>query len=157
VLASGVADALSPAAFERYFPLYYAGFHSRDKHGIVEHLRHRGDFAFDFRSAAEKFRLVDDAEQASVIVPYASTDVHAPIIEPLIARLSNGEADRWLLRKLQRYSVNLPRRLVSLWQQRGDVLELQPGVHVLTNTMQYDTRLGLLQDGHFLDPSVLVQ
>lgn len=157
VLAAGLADALSPAAFERYFPLYYAGFHSRDKHGIVEHLRHRGDFAFGFRSAADKFRLVDDDDQAGVIVPYRGNDEDASGIDALIGQLRSGTADRWLLRKLQRYIVTVRRRVVTLWHQRGDVQEVQPGVYVLVNTLQYDASLGLLSEGHLLDPSTLVQ
>lgn len=68
-VVQGGGDALSHSAFERYFPLFYAGFASRDRHGIVAHLRKNAKFEFEFRTAADKFRLVDDEDQFTVIVP----------------------------------------------------------------------------------------
>ena len=151
----GGGDALSPAAFERYFPLYYAGFASRDKHGIVEHLRKNSRFEFEFRTAADKFRLIDDEDQATVIVPYASEGKDS--IEPLIEKLRRGATDRWLLRKLQRYTVTARRKQIEAWQARGDVKELVPEMYLLTNELLYNDRLGLLPDGQALDAASLVQ
>ncbi len=151
----GGGDALSPAAFERYFPLYYAGFASRDKHGIVDHLRKNSRFEFEFRTAADKFKLVDDEDQATVIVPYAREGKAS--IEPLIEKLRRGDTDRWLLRKLQRYTVTVRRKQVEKWQARGDVQELVPGMYLLTDDLRYDDRLGLLPDGQVLDATSLVQ
>lgn len=152
----GGGDALSPGAFERYFPLYYAGFASRDKHGIVDHLKKNAGFEFEFRTAAGKFKLVDDADQSTVIVPYAS--VKAESIAPLIAKLRQGDTDRWLLRKLQRYTVTVRRKLVDTWAAQGDVQELGAGIgmYVLTDDLRYDIRLGLLPDGQALDAASLV-
>lgn len=154
VLQDG-GDALSPAAFERYFPLYYAGFASRDKHGIGEHLRKNSRFEFEFRTAADKFRLIDDEDQATVIVPYASEGKAS--IEPLIEELRRGATDRWLLRKLQRYTVTARRKQIEAWQARGDVKELVPKMYLLTNELLYNDRLGLLPDGQALDAASLVQ
>ena len=154
-VVQGGGDALSPAAFERYFPLYYAGFPSRDKHGIVEHLRKNSRFEFEFRTAADKFRLVDDEDQATVIVPYASEGTAS--IEPLIEKLRGGASDRWLLRRLQRYTVTVRRKQVEAWQARGDVRELLPGMYLLIDPLRYDDRLGLLPEGQSLDAGSLVQ
>ena len=156
-LAGDRPPTLEPGAFERYFPLYYAGFRSRDRRGIVEHLRTNADLSFDFRSAAEKFRLVDDEDQASVIVPYESRAPDARSIRMLIARLRPGDSDRWLRRALQRYTVNARRRQVTVWQQRGDVEEVQPGLFVLIDELRYDARYGLLPEGRVLDAASLVQ
>ena len=153
-IVQGGGDALSPAAFERYFPLYYAGFASRDKHGIVDHLRKNARFEFEFRTAAEKFRLVDDEDQATVIVPY--TGATAESIQPLIEKLRSGDTDRWLLRKLQRYTVNVRRKLLDTWQVQGDIKELVPGMYLLIDELRYDDRLGLLPDARSLDPASLV-
>ena len=155
VLQSGI-DALSPSAFERYFPLYYAGFASRDKHGIVDHLKKNPGFEFEFRTAADKFKLVDDADQSTVIVPYAS--VKAESIAPLIAKLRQGDTDRWLLRKLQRYTVTVRRKLADTWAAQGDVQELGAGtgMFALIDELRYDSRLGLLPDGQSLDAASLV-
>ena len=152
----GGGDALSPAAFERYFPLYYAGFASRDKHDIViKYLRKNSRLEFAFRTAADKFKLVDDEDQATVIVPYASEGKAS--IEPLINKLRHGDIDRWLLRSLQRYTVTVRRKQMQAWQARGDVRELVPGMYLLIDQLRYDDRLGLLPDGQALDAASLVQ
>ena len=150
------ADTLSPAAFARYFPLYYAGFASLDQHGIVDLLKGNPDMAMQFRRAADKFRLVDDQQQASVIVRYASPSPDATPIEPLIALLRQGKPDRWLLRKLQRYTVTVRQATVALWQARRDVDEVMPGLYLLTDDQRYDARLGVLPEGKMLDPAGLV-
>ena len=155
-LALGLADALAPAAFERYFPLYYAGFASRDKRGIVDDLRNRDDFAMAFRTASDKFKLVDDEQQATVIVPYLSNGPDATDTAPLIARLRHGDTDRWLLRKLQRYTVTVRQNMVNVWQARGDVHELQPGLYLLVDELRYDRRYGLMAEGQMLNAMGLV-
>ena len=153
-VVQGGGDTLSPAAFERYFPLYYARFASRDKHGIVEHLRKNSRFEFEFRTAADKFRLVDDEDQASVIVTYVSAVTESII--PFVEMLRRGETDRWLLRKLQRYTVSVRRKLLDTWQAQGDVKELVPGMYLLIDQLRYHDRLGLLPDARSLDPASLV-
>ena len=157
VLADSRPDSLAPEMFERYFPLYYDSFKSRDQRGVVEDLRNNADLSFAFRTAAKKFRLVDDEDQFSVIVPYESTAPDKVIIGPLIERLRRGDTDRWLLRALQRYIVNARRRQVETWQQRGDVLELQPGLYLLVDSLRYDERRGLLPEGSTLTATSLVQ
>lgn len=147
-------DALSPAGFERYFPLYYAGFASRDKHNIVDHLRKNARLEFDFRTAAGKFRLVDDEDQATVVVPYVSPRNSS--VQPLIERLRRGDTDRWLLRKLQRYTVTVRRKQLDAWRSHGDATELVPGIYLLIDELLYDERLGLLRDGRPLEASGLV-
>jgi CRISPR-associated endonuclease/helicase Cas3 len=156
-LVGGLDDALSPAAFERYFPQYYNNFPSRDKHGVVQDLDNRsGEFAMSFATAADKFKLVDDQNQATVLVPYRSPRPGAPDTAPLIQRLRKGDTDRWLLRKLQRYTVTLRQHIVDAWQARGDVKELQPGLYLLVDELRYDERLGLLPEGQALDAAALV-
>ena len=100
--------------------------------------------------------MVDDRQQATVIVPYASADPNATDIAPLIGLLRQKKADRWLLRKLQRYTVTVRQATVDLWQARRDVEELLPGLYVLMDETRYDPSLGLLPEGQLLDPASLV-
>lgn len=157
VLGGSRPDSLSPDLFECYFPLYYDGFRSRDRHRIVEHLRNNSDLSFDFRTAARKFRLVDDEDQLGIIVPYKSQTSDARPVDPLIASLRRGDTDRWLMRALQRYIVTARRREVEAWQQRGDVLEVQPGLFLLIDELRYDAHRGLLAEGRSLSAASLVQ
>lgn len=146
--------ALSAGDFERYFPLYYDGFRSRDERGIVEHLRNNAELSFDFRKAADKFRLIDDADSCSVLVPYVSPTTDVRPIGPLIERLRRGDTDRWLLRALQRYVVNA--RQVSVLERRGDVEEVQPGLFLLKDELRYDKRIGLLPEGEWPEAASFV-
>ncbi len=150
-------SALQPQVFEHYFPLYYGGFKSRDERSIVDHLRHNPDLSFDFRSAADKFRLVDDQDQCSVIMPYASDSQEARPTEPLIECLRRGDRDRWLMRALQRYTVAMRSKLAARWHARGDIEEVQPGLFVLVGDLLYDKRFGLLPEEGNLDAATLVQ
>jgi CRISPR-associated endonuclease/helicase Cas3 len=139
-------SVLRPAHFERFFLHYYEGFASRDAKGIIELLRNRGDMAMGFRKAAEAFRLIDDEDQISLIVPYVSVAEGAREVAPLIAQLRNNTGDRWLLRALQRFVVQARRRSMAPWQALGDIEEVLPGLFVLTNPMRYDTHRGLITD-----------
>ena len=157
VLGDTRPSTLLPHHFERYFTLYYNEFGSRDAKGVVELLRNRGDFAMSFRSAAEAFRLIDDEDQVSVVVPYESPNAGARSLAPLLARLRRGDCDRWLLRAVQRFTVQVRRRIVDGWLTRGAAIEVLPGIVLLQDELMYDNRLGLLNEGQPLSAEVLVQ
>ncbi len=155
-LAAGFDDALSPAAYTWYFPLYHASFGGGDRHGIGLLLKDNADFAFQFRTAAERFKLVDDAEQASVIVPYRSPGTDPQAIDACVQALRQGQPERWLLRKLQRYTVTVRTRVLQTWQQQGDVVEVLPGLYLLIDAHRYHARIGLMPEGASLDAASLV-
>lgn len=138
--------SLRPGHFEAYFRHYYAACDSLDRHGIVDLLRCDDRFAMSFRTAAERFRLIDDRDLASLIVPYRSPTPDARDIAPLLQSLRKGQTDRWLLRALQRHIVQVRRALIEAWQRRGDAEELQPGLFVLRDETRYDVRRGLIFD-----------
>lgn len=157
VLTERAPPTLIPEDFERYFPLYYDAFRSRDEQKIVELLsKDARDFAFDFATAAEKFRLVDDADQASLVVPYVPVGSEACPILPTLAALASGGADRWRLRALQRYTVSARLRNLQRWQVDGSAVEVLPGIYQLTDALRYDERLGLLKDDKALGAASLV-
>jgi CRISPR-associated endonuclease/helicase Cas3 len=65
--------------------------------------------------------------------------------------------ERWLLRKLQRYAVNVYNKdLVNLLNQRS-VEEIAPNTYVLTTKIQYDNSIGLLVDEIPDDPEAFIQ
>lgn len=156
--AEGLPDALAPEAFERYFKLFYARQKSHDAHGIIELLSETsGPMEFNFRSAAAKFKLIDDEDQASLLIPlHRKLDGHAHL-EPLIARLARGDTDRWLLRSVQRYVLNIRfRQLDELLKTRA-VTALASGLYLLDDDHRYDARFGLLTSDNPLDALTMVQ
>lgn len=155
--AEGLPDALAPAAFERYFRGFYAK-QNLDQHHIVDLLSERsGPMEFNFRSAADKFRLIDDEGQSSLLIPlHRVMDGHDQLA-PLIAKLEAGEADRWLLRSVQRYVLNIRQRQLDELLRTGTVKALACGLYLLEDDTRYDRRFGLLPSSDPLDAMTLVQ
>jgi CRISPR-associated endonuclease/helicase Cas3 len=90
-----------------------------------------------FRSAAQRFRLIDDAGQP-ILVPYGEDGFKWMDV------LRNQGAERYLMRKLQRYSVNVYENEFNKLRQLGAIEELQPGIWGLVITNGYDEHIGLL-------------
>ena len=80
--------------------------------------------------------MIDDGYSQSVIVPY---DEKA---RDLIAKLDIENITRSVLRKLQRYSINLPRPIVEKLLTSQDIQEALPGVFVLSTKNLYNRLIG---------------
>ncbi|MGE0384363.1 MAG: CRISPR-associated helicase Cas3' [Gammaproteobacteria bacterium] len=155
VWQAGAGDALRLELFDPYFRRLY-GSADLDRAGICEMLRvDKG--AVRFRSAAEAFRLIDD-DGAQVVVKYRRTGSDSSDIDPLVKMLERDGPSRWLLRRLQRYSVTVYRRDLDRLLASRDVRELHgsPGLYLQVADTLYDPNLGLLVDGAPGDPGGLI-
>ena len=143
VLHGYTGDPLDRALFEKYFrQLYYNC--ELDKHGIEQLLTVDGrTLAVNLRSAAERFRLIDDTDQASIIVRYHGPDGQDVTIDQRLAQLRHDGAQRWLLRAVQRYTVSIHQRDAQRLLSQGDIEELLPGLFVQVSDVLYDPMLGL--------------
>jgi CRISPR-associated endonuclease/helicase Cas3 len=127
--------------FTRYFEHFYVSSDSLDKHGINDLLmRDARELKIQFRTAAEKFKLIDDVESQSILVWYGES-------QALIGKLKKDGPERWLMRKLQRYSVNLPRRVVDKLVETREVHEVWPGTFAQAVSTLYDDNLGVTVGG----------
>ncbi len=148
-------DLLDPAAIERYFQLHY--WKQRDEHGWDKpdvmgcFPKPLQEFAFNFRTAAERFRMIEGTSQ-TIFVPYGKAGAN------LTAQLYDKGPDRWLLRRLQRYTVNVFEYVYAELIRAGDVdVSLDGGYAVLTNPDAYDQKLGLRVDrSGFMESDTLV-
>ncbi|MCA9028080.1 MAG: CRISPR-associated helicase Cas3' [Planctomycetaceae bacterium] len=137
-------DLLDPAAIQRYFELHYwkqGGEHQWDKPDVMGCFpKPLQKFAFDFRTAAERFRMIEDASH-SIFVPYDE------MATKLIDELDQAGSSRGLLRQLQRYSVNVFEYMFNELLRAGDVqVSTEHGYALLTNPDAYDEQLGLRID-----------
>jgi CRISPR-associated endonuclease/helicase Cas3 len=138
------ADLLRPATFTRYFELFYAAA-TLDRRGIVPLLTDGAStLEFGFRTAAERFQMVDDAGTVTILVPYRRGSFLLDAVRGDVLR--GAGPDRDLLRRLQRFSVSVHRgHLAALLRARA-VTEVMPDVYTLDSPDRYDERLGLLVD-----------
>jgi CRISPR-associated endonuclease/helicase Cas3 len=157
VLHGDITDPLDRALFARYFEQFYCAC-DLDEHGVGKLLEVDGrSLAINFRTAAEKFRLIRDEDSAVVVVRYHGLDDSNDTVDALLGKLRKDGPKRWLMRKLQRYTVSVPRWEVKRWQQLGDVQEWQPGLFVQIGDVGYSNELGLvLEDNEILRSQVLI-
>jgi CRISPR-associated endonuclease/helicase Cas3 len=147
ILQERPENLLMPENFTRYFTHYYSkvGREGMDKHGIRELLtKDAAQCRIQFRTAADRFRLIDDGDSVSIIVPYANPEDPRRDSRPLLTRLRAGALHRDLLRELQRFTVTIPIYDFNTLCKSGDLEELAPGLWALTNETAYHGELGLL-------------
>ncbi len=125
-----------PETFESYFKqrFFQLGESELDKKNIRPLLS--GNLDFSFRTAAQEFRLIENGWQLPLIVPFGD----APKI---VDNLLDWDA-RSLFRKLQRYTINIPKNVMRKLIDEGHARELPdyPGTYFLDNNILYGTIYG---------------
>lgn len=139
LLRNAVGDPLTAEQFEVFFREFFWMRGNRlDKENIIDLLRNDKELKFSFRTAAKKFQLIDESAQAPVIVQFENDE--------LLALLQRKGPERWLLRKLQRYVVNLPRYMHSRLLSEGAIREIHPGIFMQGHGALYHSELGFRPD-----------
>ena len=150
-LHGDIENPLDRKLFANYFRQFYSTL-DLDAKKIAPMLKIDSPktLSVQFRSAAKVFRLIDDDASATVVVRYGES-------APFIALLEAKVADRWLLRKLQRFTVTVSKRLAEKMLQKGDVTLALPGLYVLKTTDNlYSNVFGLIEDDDLYNPSGFV-
>ncbi len=141
-------DPMHHSLFDRYFTELYWKVNSLDENDIIELLdpRHNDikECSMAFRTAAGRFRLIDESTHA-IVVPYNDG-------EALIDSLKTNGPDWRLLRKLQRYTVNIYDQEFDQMMQRGGLFEASPGVFAVMSDADYHPDIGLMVEPYF-DPA----
>lgn len=147
VLNGVTEQPLTRARFAAYFErLYYDC--KLDKEGICGLLEVEGStLAINFRSAADKFRLIADEDSMPIVVRYRGSDGQDDSIDKWLATLRKNGPERWLMRKLQRYTVNLRRNEALPLLNQGDIEEIMPGLYMQASDWLYSALLGLVPEG----------
>ena len=153
-LLAGTPDyPMARELFYRYFERFYMDTPSLDKHDITELLNPQGGnddpLKVQFRTAAERFRLIAESGYRSILVRYGESPA-------LLGRLRKEGPERWLMRKLQRYTVSLPEHQFQKLLTDGDLCEIYPGLFAQTADPLYHPHLGVLVDEASPDPSTLI-
>lgn len=141
LLSNKPSNPMARDLFTRYFEHFYVRADSLDKHGINDLLTTDArEVKIQFRTVAERFKLIDDVESKAILVWYGES-------QALIERLKKDGPERWLMRKLQRYSVNMPCRVVEKLVETGEIEEIWPGVVAQAVSTLYDSEVGVTVGG----------
>lgn len=151
LLSNGHEDPFSQGLFEQFFKeLFWLKGDNLDKHGVLKDLATDSGLRFSFRTAASKFKIIDESGQASVLVRYGEGD-------KLIGQLIKNGPERWLMRKLQRHVVNVPRYVLEKLIQSGKIEKPfeDRGIFIQSTIGCYDHVIGLCCDGA-IEPDDLI-
>lgn len=144
-------DPLARALFDRYFKTFYNSV-DLDAHQVADKLsiNDRKTLGVQFRAAADAFHLIDDANSATVVVRYAA---QSDEIEKWLGLLTAQGPQRWLMRKLQRYTVSIHKRVADRMLAQGSLVLPMPGLYVQVNAENlYDPMLGFKPDDDVYNP-----
>ena len=143
-------DPLNHSIFEKYFAELYWKANSLDEKGIIKLLKpEMTECGIFFKTAAERFQIIDSTRQRTILVRYGEGS-------KLIDLLKYRGPDRSLMRRLQRYTVNVYTNHFYAMLQRGSIEEVHPEIYALTSEIEYDQKIGLLVDETLFNPSDLI-
>ncbi|MDR1144610.1 MAG: CRISPR-associated helicase Cas3' [Verrucomicrobiales bacterium] len=124
-------DRESPERFGKYFKDFYSRVINDDKENLYKELtKEAAALQFSFRHVAEKFKLIDEA-YIPVLVRYDDQS------KKLISLLKSIGPNRDLMRKLQRYTVN-----VTSAAARSEAQEIHPEIFVWEG--KYSSKTGVV-------------
>jgi len=133
----------TPSLYSEYFKNLYSNLNSFDEVDFYSHLvRNASSFDFQFRTFAEKFNMIEATKQLSIIVWYENSKTGKGSLK-LIEQLKFAGASKDLLRKLQRYIVNVPIYIFNNIKNANYVEDIN-GYWVQSDPSLYKPGLGLL-------------
>ena len=109
------ADLLSPDAITAYFAdIYHLAGNELDKHRILEEIQNAGrELNFPFQTIADKCRVIESKHMLPVLIPFNAE------AGQLINALEHADTIGGLLRKLQRYTVQVPESALRALLKEG--------------------------------------
>lgn len=150
ILATANQDPLHHSLFEQYFSELYWKANSLDTKDIIKLLTPSPqECGVYFRTAAERFKLIDDSQQKTILVRYGEGS-------KWIDLLRFQGPDQSLLRRLQRYTVNISKDNFNDMLRRRVIAEIQPGIFALTSEMDYSKEVGVLLGNDAYDAEILI-
>jgi CRISPR-associated endonuclease/helicase Cas3 len=139
-------DPLSLEAVKEYFrTLYWMRGELLDEYQILDDLnegKRKGDFPF--RVVDKKFKIIKD-DMESIIIPWKKNEQDKDA-EKIIQGLRYAEYPARFARKAQRFTIQVPPRVLSSLEYAGSVERLHDQYCVLINMDLYRDDLGLCSE-----------
>lgn len=148
VLSNFRGDFIQRDVFSKYFEQLYGNV-DLDKKNIAEFTNCGDELEVQFKSAAGLFRIIDEAESMPLFVRYA--DGYS-----LIEQFKKAGPEPWILRKLQRYTVSLPKFAFYELLALGQIIEIYPGFYAQEFDAFYDNETGVKLPDEMIAPASLI-
>jgi len=146
ILATPAADPLDHQIYERFFSDLYWKANTLDRENIIGLLTpDQEELGINFRTAASRLSIIDDTMQKAVLVRYGES-------EKLLRLLEKMGPERFLMRRLQRYSVNIYNHEFNAMLNEGRIQELHPYIYALRAAEDYSPQTGLLVETEPYEP-----
>lgn len=126
-----------PDWHKKYFELLYRSLNDTGE-DLIKELTPSDPRKLDvaFRSVSKKFQLIDDQAQQAVIVQFNDSP-------RWIEQLRSEGPKRQIMRRLQRYSVNVPQKVAKDMHDDGRLEILETGIVIQTFLNDYKKDVGL--------------
>ena len=140
------SDWFAPETMSSYFRQLYCRNDSFDRKDIKHYLYDVHNMCF--ASAAEKFRLIEDAGNTVVVCWKNSME--------LVQELLQNGPSYLLMKKISKYCVNIYQRDFEALCKMGVVTEKREGLFVVDYAQQYDEHIGLRIDNNWANESLII-
>lgn len=142
----GVEDWFAPDTMTEYFKQLYCRKETFDEKSIVSLLYKAKELCF--KTAANEFCLIDDTS-IPVIVNWEDS-------MELVDKLNLEGPSYSLMKKLGQYTVSVRQNDFRKLLQAGNVEEIIDGVFVCCEKAQYNDKIGLRMDSHWLEETFII-
>lgn len=143
---SQASDWFAPETMLHYFEQYYCRRDTFDKKKIREFLYKPQEMCFE--SAAKEFLLIDDTS-VPIIVNWENS-------MELVTKLEQEGPSYKLMKSLGQYTVSIRQNDFKKLLTTGLVEETIKGIYVIKDKSQYDDKVGLLLDNHWLEETWII-
>ena len=153
ILAGQDNIELEPGVYRRYFETFYKSVNDFDKPKFDQRCVAGADECkFQFRTFGHEVRMIDDKVQRGIIVSYNGKDRSSVVLIDQLRRLG---PEPWLLRKLQRFIVNVPLPVFEKLAHESHIEDIH-GYWVQRSTGLYRPGYGLLPDPGMWDDDIFL-
>lgn len=134
-------DWFAPPTMIQYFTQLYSRTVTFDKADVANSLYK--PFNFCFETVAQKFKLIDDS-CISVIINYENS-------YELVTQLKDNGVNYHIMKELSQYTVNIHEKDFKELDKAGLIDEVLEGIYFLPDIEQYNKKLGLVVQNHWLE------
>ncbi len=150
----GIID--TPALIHTYFQNLRGALREFDANHVLPLLQDNAqDLNIQFRSAAKCFQMIEKDQTFAVFMDYGKDKCEQKQLETWLKMLENGQIDRWLIRKLQPYSISLYHYQKQPLINAGAIKETQSGYYIIAGPGVYHDRLGFVGDESLEERTIL--